>query len=315
MEERGINLNCINCGNPCSDTQLNCESCQRILYHREKAGISPIEKDMEHYVGAHYPYFKGKWDAEKKRIARWSWNGWAAFFNVGWFGYRKYYLPAFLFVSALVASNALSYYMGFNVALPIINMVPLTFLLLILMMIGFGIFANGLYYRFAERKIYQIKAKGIQNKAVEHYLIRDSGGTSKIGAVTVTILTAMSIYMSHFFFPTDRDVIQTVRTSSLYEYPFFSIGESFEQYFQHPRWVYYRGTDGLELVEFQGYSRGMNQQEVIIQFVVDYRLHEIEPYSLSLDGELQGEVEFLRMMEEVFRIQNPFELDDEKEML
>lgn len=308
--ERGIVLRCINCGSSCTDGQLNCKNCQRILHNEPKEEISPIEKDMEQYVGAHYPYYKRKWDKERKRIARWSWNGWAAIFNVGWFGYRKYYLPAFLFVMLLVACDAFSYYMGFNVSLPIINMVPLTFLLLIFMIIGVGIFANGLYYRFAERRIYRIKAREIENEAVESYLIRDSGGTSKMGAAIVTVLTAASIFLSHFFFPTDQDVIQKVRTSSLYEYPFFSIGESFEMYFQQPEWEYYRGTDGLELVEFHGYSRGMPRQKIVIQFVVDYQMHEIEPYSLTVNGEPRGEEEFLKMMEDVFRIQNPFELDD-----
>ncbi|MBC6972310.1 DUF2628 domain-containing protein [Bacillus sp. Xin] len=314
-------MRCINCGNPCPDGQFNCEDCQQVLHNRTKKEISPLEKDMEQYVGAHYPYYKRKWNTEKKRIAGWSWNGWAAIFNVGWFGYRKYYLPACLFVTLLVACDAFSYYMGFNIALPVINMVPLTFLLLILMMIGIGIFANGLYYRFAERKIYRIKARGIKNDDVEGYLIRDSGGTSRIGATIVTILTAASIFMSHFFFPTDQDVIQKVRASSLYEYPFFSIGESFEQHFQQPNWVYYRGEDGLELVEFHGYTSGMTRQKIVIQFVVDYRLHEIEPYSLTVNGEPQGEQEFFKMMENVFRTQDLFELedglhkDDKKEML
>lgn len=310
ITERGIILHCINCGNPCPDSQFNCKDCQQVLHNRTKEETSPIEKDMEQYVGAHYPYYKGKWEKEKKRIAGWSWNGWAAIFNVGWFGYRKYYLPACLFVILLVACNAFSYYRGFNVALPIINMVPLTFLLLILMMIGIGIFANGLYYRFAERKIYRIKARGVKDEAVESYLIRDNGGTSKIGAAIVTILTATSIFMSHFFFPTDQDVIQKVRASSLYEYPFFSIGESFEHYFKQPTWVYYRGGDGLELVEFHGYNNGMARQKIVIQFVVDYRLNEIEPYSLTINDEPQDEKEFLIMMEDVFRTQDLFEFDD-----
>ena len=113
-----------------------------------------------------------------------------------------------------------------------------------------GIFANGLYYQFAERRIYRIKAREIKDKSVENYLINDSGGTSKMGATIVTILAVASIFLA--IFPTDRDVIQKVRTSSLYEYPFFSIGESFENYFQNSGWIYYRGTEGLELVEFQG---------------------------------------------------------------
>ena len=71
-----------------------------------------------------------------------------------------------------------------------------------------AIFANGLYYQFAERRIYRIKAREIQDESVEKYLIRDSGGTSKMGATIVTILAVASIFISHFFFPTDRDIIQ-----------------------------------------------------------------------------------------------------------
>ena len=63
-----------------------------------------------------------------------------------------------------------------------------------------GIFANGLYYQFAERRIYRIKAREIKDKSVENYLINDSGGTSKMGATIVTILAVASIFFSHFFF-------------------------------------------------------------------------------------------------------------------
>ncbi|AZJ20201.1 group-specific protein [Bacillus wiedmannii] len=307
---RGIVLKCINCGQPCEEEQLNCASCQRKLDNEQGESSSLIDKELEVYVGRQYPYYKRKWELENKRIARWSWNGWATIFNIGWLGYRKYYLPAALFVLLLVACDAFSYYMGFNVALPIINMVPLTFLLLIFILFGMGIFANGLYYQFAERRIYRIKAREIKDKSVENYLIHDSGGTSKMGATIVTILAVASIFFSHFFFPTDRDVIQKVRTSSLYEYPFFSIGESFENYFQNSGWIYYRGTEGLELVEFQGYNAGSPRQKVTIQFVVDYKLGEVEPYSLTVNGESKNEEEFLKMMDEIFKVQNPFDIED-----
>ncbi|HFK1739292.1 Protein of unknown function [Bacillus sp. bc15] len=303
-------MKCINCGQPCEEEQLNCTSCQRNLDNEQEEGSSLIDKELEVYVGRQYPYYQRKWELENKRIARWSWNGWAAIFNIGWLGYRKYYVPAALFMLLLVACDAFSYYMGFNVALPIINMVPLTFLLLIFILFGMGIFANGLYYQFAERRIYRIKAREIKDKSVENYLINDSGGTSKMGATIVTILAVASIFFSHFFFPTDRDVIQKVRTSSLYEYPFFSIGESFENYFQNSGWIYYRGTEGLELVEFQGYNTGTSRQKVKIQFVVDYKLGEVEPYSLMVNGESKTEEEFLKLMEEIFKVQNPFDIED-----
>ena len=89
--------------------------------------------------------------------------------------------------------------MGFNVALPIVNMVPLTFFTHIYS-IWDGDFANGFYYQFAERRIYRIKARGIKDESVEKYLIRDSGGTSKMGATIVTMLAVATIFFSHFFF-------------------------------------------------------------------------------------------------------------------
>ena len=63
-----------------------------------------------------------------------------------------------------------------------------------------GIFANGLYYQFAERRIYRIKAREIKDKSVENYLINDSGGTSKMGATIVTILAVASIFLAISFF-------------------------------------------------------------------------------------------------------------------
>lgn len=109
---RGIVLKCINCGQLCEGNQLNCESCQRTLHTEQSEGSSLIDKELEVYVGRQYPYYKRKWELEEKRIARWSWNGWAAIFNVGWLGYRKYYLPAALFVVLLLACDAFSYYMA-----------------------------------------------------------------------------------------------------------------------------------------------------------------------------------------------------------
>ncbi|HGV4081070.1 TPA: DUF2628 domain-containing protein, partial [Bacillus paranthracis] len=47
-----------------------------------------------------------------------------------------------------------------------------------------------------------------------------------------------------------------------------------------------------------------------IQFVVDYKLGEIEPYSLMINGESKNEEEFLKIMDEIFKVQNPFDIED-----
>ncbi|HFK1410432.1 TPA: DUF2628 domain-containing protein, partial [Bacillus cereus] len=52
------------------------------------------------------------------------------------------------------------------------------------------------------------------------------------------------------------------------------------------------------------------RQKVKIQFVVDYKLGEVEPYSLMVNGESKTEEEFLKLMEEIFKVQNPFDIED-----
>ena len=54
----------------------------------------------------------------------------------------------------------------------------------------------------------------------------------------------------------------------------------------------------------------MPRQKVKIQFVVDYKLGEVEPYSLMINGESKTEEEFLKLMEEIFKVQNPFDIED-----
>ena len=66
----------------------------------------------------------------------------------------------------------------------------------------------------------------------------------------------------------------------------------------------------VKLVEFQGYNTGTPRQKVKIQFVVDYKLGEVEPYSLMVNGESKTEEEFLKLMEEIFKVQNPFDIED-----
>lgn len=48
---RGIVLECINCGQPCADDQLNCASCQRNLHNEQDEGNLLIDKELEVYVG------------------------------------------------------------------------------------------------------------------------------------------------------------------------------------------------------------------------------------------------------------------------
>ncbi|GAA3327210.1 hypothetical protein GCM10020331_066230 [Ectobacillus funiculus] len=132
----------------------------------------------------------------------------------------------------VVIMNAVSYYIGWNYGLPIINTMPAALLLVFVACIGLGLFfANQLYYQHAIRRIYKLKAKGIANEAAETYLLQTAGGTRKVGIALLLAAGVVLSSISHRLFPTDLDIVNTVRNGSLYNYPLYSIGESFEQYF------------------------------------------------------------------------------------
>lgn len=298
---------CMNCGKPCNCASLNCEQCLQQLYKGEQE----LEQELKLFVGKKYPFYKHKWELEQARKLKWSWNGWAAFFSILWLGYRRQYRTALLFLSVLVTMNAVSYYIGWNYGIPIINTTPAALLFMFVACIGLGFFANQLYYQHAIRRIYKLKAKGIANEAAETYLLKAAGGTRKAGAALLLVVGVILSSISHRLFPTDLDIVNTVRNGSLYNYPLYSIGESFEQYFHQSSWQYYRAPDGLELVEFHGSKAGTERKQVVIQFLVDYHLEEIEPYSLEINGVVQEEDVFYELMDSVYSVQNPFELDDD----
>lgn len=297
----------MNCGKPCDRASLNCGQCLQQLYEGEQE----LEWELGLFVGKQYPFYKRKWELERTRKLKWSWNGAAAFFSILWLGYRRQYRTALLFLFMVVTMNAISYYIGWNYGIPIINTTPAALLLVFVACIGLGFFANQLYYQHAVRRIYKLKAKGIVDEAAETYLLRDTGGTRKAGVALLLAAGIVLSSLSHRLFPTDLDIVNTVRNSSLYNYPLYSIGESFEQYFHQSSWQYYRASDGLELVEFHGSTAGTERNQVVIQFLVDYHLEEIEPYSLEINGVVQEEDAFYELMDSVYSVQNPFELDDD----
>ncbi|WP_051317012.1 DUF2628 domain-containing protein [Ectobacillus panaciterrae] len=256
---------------------------------------------------------RGKGEKERQTFAderedayrtKLSWNGWAALFHVAWFGYRKHYMPAFLFLLLLLLTDGAAYYAGWNDALPFINIKKATFFMFFLGMLFFGFFANTLYDRHI-----RLQAKsGFDPK--EPLARRKKGGASKIGCSFMIAAAISAAFLSRFLFPTSTDIIQSVRHGSLYKYPLYTIGESFDDFFQQQHWEYERASDGLELVVFHGYTKDRKHDKVVIEFLVDYHLHAIDPYTLEINGNIQDEARLMQFMDDIFQVENPFEIKD-----
>ncbi|MCP8968890.1 DUF2628 domain-containing protein [Ectobacillus ponti] len=259
-------------------------------------------EDIHRFAGKNAGYYERAW-RKKKRVA---WNSAAFLFHAAWLGFRKMYLYAILFFLLLTVAHALAYAAGWNYALPIINITIPALLVVLAAMAGLGLFGNHLYRLHAQRKAG--KAAGVEEEA-KHFFLQAAGGTSWLGVLFVVCLGVVAHVASHVLFPTQLDIIRTVKNSSLYNYPLYEIGETFEEYFQDPSWTYSHAPDGLEMVEFHGTDKEYGR--VDMQFLVDYRMKEIEPYSLKVSGKERTEKQMGELLDRVFHVETPFELDDQ----
>jgi hypothetical protein len=280
--------------------------------NRDQHCKSDRHSELQIFVGEHYETYKARWHKSNNRAAKWSWNGWAALFHIAWFGYRKYYKPAFLFIFLLLCTDACLYYLGLNYAIPFININWTTFIVMLAGMLASGLFADYLYYRHAVSVIRKVAKKQLFEAQIAFTLMK-RGGTNRLGIGVILAFTIIMYFLSHYLFPTNLDLIRSVRANSLYKYPLYTIGESFDQYLQQSAWEYKGVVDGLGLVEVEGYTKDKEHRKVSIQFLVDYRLKEIEPYTLRINGTIQEKEQFIQFLDTVFRVEIPFEINDELE--
>ncbi len=131
-----------------------------------------------------------------------------------------------------------------------------------------------------------------------------------MGATIVTILAVASIFLAISFSRLIEILFKKFVQARYMNIRSFPLVNRLKIILEIRGWAYYRGTEGLELVEFQGDSPDMSKKKVTIQFIVDYKLGEVEPYSLMINGESKNEEEFLKIMDEIFKVQNPFDIED-----
>ncbi|MBO9128153.1 DUF2628 domain-containing protein [Bacillus sp. 165] len=245
------------------------------------------EQETDSRESESYAYHTYESNKKKHSTKQWSWT--ACLWNVFWLGYQRRFFSAFLFLLIFAFSQVGAYILGWNYAVPFVNVTYLSLVVYMAGMLFLGIYGNQLYYN------------------------REHVKTKRYIGLAASLCAAGFFYfISHYFYPTSIDIIKLVKRETLYEYPLYSIGAKFEQYFYNTKWAYQRGADGLEIVEFRG-TAVSDKSEVVLQFIVDYSYKEIELYTLSVDGEIQNEKEVYALMDRIFDVKTPFNLDDELE--
>ncbi len=140
------------------------------------------EDTIRLFVQKNADYYIAKWKIMAASGSKISWN-WAAFFFTSlWFGYRKMYLYAFLYILI----NLLS-------LVPVIG-----FFVWLLIWILVGMFGNYLYAKRTYEVLFTLK-NAYPDKSQFNNMVAKEGGTTVFGVILV-ILIALAIYIALLVF-------------------------------------------------------------------------------------------------------------------
>jgi len=140
------------------------------------------EETIRLFLQKNADYYIAKWKIMAASGSKISWN-WAAFFFTSlWFGYRKMYLYAFVYILL----NTLSF-------IPIYG-----FFIWLFLWIGVGMFGNYLYAKKTYETLFVLKQAYRQEQEFKSMVAKE-GGTSIFGVIVVIVM-AIAIYISLLIF-------------------------------------------------------------------------------------------------------------------
>ncbi len=140
------------------------------------------EETIRLFVQKNADYYIAKWKIMAASGSKISWN-WSAFlFNSWWFGYRKMYLYAFIYI-----------------LLNILSIVPLFgFIFWIFLWIMVGMFGNYLYAKKTYETLSILKS-AYSDEQIFKNMVAKEGGTTVFGVILV-ILVAIAVYITLLIF-------------------------------------------------------------------------------------------------------------------
>ena len=140
------------------------------------------EETIRLFVQKNADYYIAKWKVMAASGSKVSWN-WAAFFFTSlWFGYRKMFLYAFIYI-----------------LLNLVSFIPiLGFIVWIVLWVGMGMFGNYFYAKKTYEALLVLK-QAYPGETEFKNMVAKEGGTSIFGVIVVIVM-ALAIYISLLIF-------------------------------------------------------------------------------------------------------------------
>jgi hypothetical protein len=160
-----------------------------IIGKAEKPLKRNYTEELRAFVGLHGRYYLSRWRRMDnatgvRAILNWNWP--AFMFSVGWFGFRKMFVPA-LVLAAILGCSAMT------IVSQQISLAPCIALCTIYFSIG-GMFGNHFYRKHADRRIERVRKMYSDERSLQSSLAR-IGGTSAVGAITLPILSLLVLLL------------------------------------------------------------------------------------------------------------------------
>lgn len=142
------------------------------------------DREMTKFIGEKYQkYYKENFEkiTPKKPIGGFNWA--AFFFSFAWLFYRKMYAEGFGFIGLIILIGFISEYWGFQTTS--------TGLIIPAML---GMYGNGMYKQFSEKKIADIKKVHLHGSNVLRELQKQGGTNIWAGTTTLLIIVSLTAY-------------------------------------------------------------------------------------------------------------------------
>lgn len=99
---------------------------------------------------------------------------------------------------------------------------------------------------------------------------------------------------------TQIDYIEYIRSGSLYDYPYVTVGEAFDNFFGESNWYEFYDDYNNHIIEIEGYGYEYEEFVLInVQFIL-YPNGEFETWGLWVDGELRTDADLQGFIDAVF---------------
>jgi hypothetical protein len=112
----------------------------------------------------------------------------------------------------------------------------------------------------------------------------------------------------------NNEYVQQVKTASPYAYPDKTYGEAFDSFFKNPKWKYFEGENGEDVVEFTGKCTYHDTEvEALIQFLLNEDDNTVEVGAFSLNDVPQTELMTYGLITAVFEDESIDSAENEEE--